>query len=153
MLHNVFSLTTWNTKRQTKQFVECPQQILTTYVHISWRAFQLLWLLFETFKIFWFIWQIFLITFKFSFESSTTFLQEKCKWNSLIRISVMTIILFKLNFFLIRVLKCNKKKLPLTSFYCLGQETRLWLDDSWKVISINQSRFCNFFQVGKFKNV
>ena len=40
------------------------------------------------------------------------------------------------------VLKSKKKQLAVTLFYCLGQET--WLDDSWKLIHINQSRFCNF---------
>ena len=34
-------------------------------------------------------------------------------------------------------------------FYRLDQEA--WLDESWKLIHINQSRFYNFFQVGKFK--
>ena len=49
----------------------------------------------------------------------------------------------------LRVLKSQKKKLALSSFYCLRQET--WLDDPWKLISINQSRFHNFFHVGIFK--
>ena len=57
----------------------------------------------------------------------------------------------KIYFSFIRVLKNKIKKLPQTLFYCLGQET--WLDDSWKVIYINQSRLCNFFHVGKLKNV
>ena len=50
-----------------------------------------------------------------------------------------------------RVLKSKKKRLALTFLYCLGQET--WLNDSWKLIYINQSSFYNFFHVGKFKNV
>ena len=36
---------------------------------------------------------------------------------------VITITFFKVNYFLIRVLKSKKKKLALTLFYCLGQET------------------------------
>ena len=59
--------------------------------------------------------------------------------------------LAKIYFSLIRILKRKKKKLALTFLYCLGQETRL--HDSWKLIYINQSRFCNLFHVGKFKNV
>ena len=50
---------------------------------------------------------------------------------------------------LIKDLKNKKKKLTLTSFYCLGQET--WLDESWRLICTNQSRFYNFFHVEKFK--
>ena len=59
----------------------------------------------------------------------------------------------KIYFSPIRVLKSKKKKLALTYLLlcCLGQETRL--DDSWKLIQINQSRFYNLFHVGKFKNV
>ena len=63
----------------------------------------------------------------------------------------MTHVLAKIYFSLIRVLKSKRKKLALTLFYCLGQET--WLDDSWKLIYINQSRFCNIIHVGKLKNV
>ena len=58
----------------------------------------------------------------------------------------MTHFLAKIYFSLIRVLKSKKKKLALTLFYCLGQET--WLDDSLKLIYINQSRFYNLFHVG-----
>ena len=61
------------------------------------------------------------------------------------------IFLVRIYFSLITVLKSKKKKLTLTFHYCLGQET--WLDDSWKLIYRNQSRFYNFFHVGKFKNV
>ena len=57
LLRNIFSLITWNTKPLAKQLVESPQQILINYVHIGWRAFQLLWLFFETFRISWFVWQ------------------------------------------------------------------------------------------------
>ena len=39
----------------------------------------------------------------------------------------------------------------LTSFNCLGQET--CLNDSWKLIFINQSRIYDFFNMEKFKNV
>ena len=42
---------------------------------------------------------------------------------------------------LIRVLKSKKKKLALTSFYCLSQAAGL--DDSWKLINIDQLRFYN----------
>ena len=67
-------------------------------------------------------------------------------------ITVKTITLFKIRFiFLPIVLKSKTKKLALTSFYCPGEEK--WLDDSWKFIWINQSRFYNLFHVGKFKNV
>ena len=44
----------------------------------------------------------------------------------------------------------TKKKLELTSFFCLDQETLL--DHSWALVYINQSRFYNFFQVLKIKN-
>ena len=50
-----------------------------------------------------------------------------------------------------RVLESKKKRLALTSSYCVVKET--WLDASKKLICINQSRFYNFFHVGKFKNV
>ena len=45
----------------------------------------------------------------------------------------------KIYFSFIRVLISKKKKLALTSLYCLGQET--WLDDSWKFIWVKKSRF------------
>ena len=52
----------------------------------------------------------------------------------------------KLYFILtLRILKSKKKKLALTFFYCLGQDT--WLDDLWKFIYLNQSRSYNFFDV------
>ena len=101
----------------------------------------------------------FLIPFKFSLlDSSTTFLQEQCKLNSSISFFIIeilkplfiTITYVKIYFSLISILKSKKKKLALTSFYCLGQET--WLDNSRKLICINQSRFYNFFHVRKFKN-
>ena len=57
----------------------------------------------------------------------------------------------KIYFSLVRVLKSKKKKLALTLFCCLGQET--WLYDLSKLIHINQSRLYNFFHVGKFKNI
>ena len=57
----------------------------------------------------------------------------------------------KIYFALIRVLKSKKKKFALTFLYCLGQET--WLDGTWKLIYFNQSRFYNFFHMGKLKNV
>ena len=44
----------------------------------------------------------------------------------------------------------KKKKLTLTSFYSLSQDT--WFYDSLKLY-INQSRIYNFFEVGKVKNV
>ena len=56
----------------------------------------------------------------------------------------MTHFLPKIYFSLIRVLKSKKKKLALTLFYCLDQET--WLDDSWKLI-----QFYNFLHVGNSK--
>ena len=49
----------------------------------------------------------------------------------------------KTSFSLIRILKSKKKKLALTLFYCLSQETSL--DDSCKRIYKKQSRFYNFF--------
>ena len=49
----------------------------------------------------------------------------------------MTKFLAKIYLSLIRVLKNKKKKLALTFLYCINQET--WLDDSWKLIYINQS--------------
>ena len=45
----------------------------------------------------------------------------------------------------IKVIKSKKKKLALTSFCCLGQET--WLYDSWKLICIKQSGFYNLFTI------
>ena len=61
-------------------------------------------------------------------------------------------VIYAKNYFpLIKVLKNKKKKLALTFLYCSLQET--WMDDQWKHIYINQSRFYNFFQVGKFKRV
>ena len=63
----------------------------------------------------------------------------------------MTHFLAKIYFSLVRVIINKKKELALTFCYCLGQET--WLDDSWKFINVNQSRFYNFFHMGKFKNV
>ena len=55
----------------------------------------------------------------------------------------------KTSFSLIGILKSSQKKLAITLFYCLGQET--WLGDWWKLICINQSSINNFFHVGKFK--
>ena len=46
------------------------------------------------------------------------------------------------NYF-VRVVKSDKKKLAVTSFYCLGQET--WLEDSGNFVYINLSIFYNFF--------
>ena len=63
----------------------------------------------------------------------------------------MTYFLAIIYFSLIGVLKSKKKKQALIFLYCLGQET--WLDDSWKPIYINQSRFYNLFHVGKLKSV
>ena len=63
----------------------------------------------------------------------------------------MTHFLAKFYFSLIRVLKSKKKKLALTFLYCLGQETLL--DDSLKLLYINQLRFYSFSHVGKFKNI
>ena len=48
-------------------------------------------------------------------------------------------------------LKSKKKKLALTLFYCPVHEK--WLDDSLKLVYINQSKLYNFFHVGKFKNI
>ena len=48
-----------------------------------------------------------------------------------------------------KIIKSKKKKLAITSFYFLDQETRL--NGSWKLIYINQSRFYNFFHVGNSK--
>ena len=39
-----------------KQPAERPQEILTNYEHISWKAFELLPLFFEAFRISWFLW-------------------------------------------------------------------------------------------------
>ena len=54
---------TYNTKAQIKQHAERPQQIPLNYALITWKAFQLLWilLLFQIFpiyfaKYFWLIW-------------------------------------------------------------------------------------------------
>ena len=67
--------------------------------------------------------KVFLITFKFSlFDFSTTFLQEKLKKNSLISFFIKMRD-YNDYFPLIKVIKSKKKKLALTSFYYLGQET------------------------------
>ena len=109
-------------------------------MHISWRDFQPLLLFLRLSGFLNLFGKVFLIAFKFSlFKSWTNFLKEKKTY------SFYT----KNYFFLIRVPKSKKKKLVLTLFYCLGQET--WLDDSWKLIFINQSRFYNFSQLGKFR--
>ena len=48
--------------------------------------------------------------------------------------------LFKLNLFLlIRVLKRKKKKIALTLFHCLGQET--WLDDHENFFLFFENKF------------
>ena len=100
-------------------------------------AFQLLWFFIEAFRISWFIWQSIFNHFKILLIWFFNYFF--CKSN------------VKNYFSLIRVLNSKKRKLKLTSFYCLDQET--WLADSWKHIYINQSRFYKFFHVGKFKNV
>ena len=53
-LHGIFPLITWNTKPWRKQFLESHQPVHAIYVHIFWRAFQLLWIFFWSC---WFIWQ------------------------------------------------------------------------------------------------
>ena len=47
--------------------------------------------------------------------------------------------------------KKQKKKLALTFLYFLGKET--WLDDSWKLIYINQSRYYNTWESSKMFNI
>ena len=76
------------------------------------------------------------------------FLQEKCKLNSLISFFVK---MRDYNGYFphMKIIKSKKKKLAITSFYFLDQETRL--NSSWKLIYINQSRFYNFFHVGNSK--
>ena len=60
---NLSQIPLWNATRcfftdhLKRNTVERPQQILTNNVYISRRAFQLLWLFFEAFRIFWIIWQ------------------------------------------------------------------------------------------------
>ena len=46
--------------------------------------------------------------------------------------------------------KKQEKKVTPTSFRCLGQE--IWLDDLWKLIFKDCSRFHNFSFSGEFKN-
>ena len=57
----------------------------------------------------------------------------------------------KLKFFSHKSSKESDLEAATNIFYCLGPET--WLNNSWKFISRNQSRFWNFFDEGKFKNV
>ena len=59
------------------------------------------------------------------------------------------IFLVKIYFSLIRVLCCKSKKLSLTFLYYIGQKT--WLEDSWKLLYIDQSRFYNFFSRGEIQ--
>ena len=56
LLRSVFTLIAWLSNRLIKWLVELSQQILVNYVHISLTVFQLLLLIFEAFKIFWFMW-------------------------------------------------------------------------------------------------
>ena len=53
--------------------------------------------------------------------------------------------------FYIKSLRCKKKKLALTSIYYITRE--IWLDNSKKLICINESRFHIFSHPYKFKNV
>ena len=52
--------------------------------------------------------------------------------------------------FFIKSLKSKKKKLALTSFYYVSRE--IWLDNSKKLICIDQSRFYIFSHPREFKN-
>ena len=52
--------------------------------------------------------------------------------------------------FFIKSLKSKKKKLALTSFYYVSRE--MWLDNSKKLICIDQSRFYIFSHPREFKN-
>ena len=68
-----------------KQLDDWPQQILVSFKHISWKAFKVLWLFFEAFKISRFIWQnisdhfqILLTWFLYNF------FEKQCKQNNLI---------------------------------------------------------------------
>ena len=72
------------------------------------------------------------------------------KRREIIAVITMTTFSAKIHFSFIRVLKSKKKKLALTAL-CFVQE--IWLDDSWKLFYINQSRFYNLFHAEKLKNV
>ena len=41
---------TWDAKLKAEQLAERPQQTLSSYVHISWRVLQLVYLFFDAFK-------------------------------------------------------------------------------------------------------
>ena len=66
-------------------------------------------------------------------------------------ITIKTLILYKKSFFFIKSLENKKKKLALTSIYCVSQE--IWLGNSKKLICIDQSRFYIFSYPQEFKNV
>ena len=53
--------------------------------------------------------------------------------------------------FFIKSLQSNKKKLALTLFYYVSRE--IWLDNSKKLICIDQLRFYIFSHPREFKNV
>ena len=53
--------------------------------------------------------------------------------------------------FFIKSLKSKKKKMALTSFYYVSRE--IWLVNSKKLTSIDQSRFYIFSHPREFKNV
>ena len=66
-------------------------------------------------------------------------------------LTVKTVTLCKKLYFFMKSLKSKKKKLALTSFYCLSRE--LGFSNSWKLNSIGHSRFCNFWHSVEFKNI
>ena len=141
MLHSVFSLITWIKKLLIKQRVERPQQILANYGHISWKAFELLRLFFEVFRISWFIW-----------ESIFDHFQVLLTW--LLTVFLNSNVNKTVWFFLVsrnREIVSKKKNVALTLFYYASQE--IWLGNSKKLIGLDQSRFYIFSHPRKFKNV
>ena len=90
MLHSVFSLITWITKLYIKQPVERPQHILNNYGHISWKAFELLQLVFEAFPDL-IPGKVFLITFKFSYLYRLRMFLVSAKYREIITVKTVTL--------------------------------------------------------------
>ena len=64
---------------------------------------------------------------------------------------VKTVTLVEKLYFFIKSLKSKKKKLAPTSFYYVSR--KIWLDNSKKLIYIDQSRFYIFSHKRELKNV
>ena len=116
--------------------------------HASWKVLQLLWSFFKLLGFPDLFGKVFLINFKFSLLdfSSNGFSREQCKQNKLI--NSVTIQRYYNGRNIIKIIDNN---LVLTSSYFPVQE--IWCCDSWKLISVNQSRFYNCLLLEEFKKV